>query len=97
MRKELDISRKNVKHLYGVQIYGYDRAKDVKKLTDAPFEIKPDKTFREWTKLKNYSYGNVKLDAAYEAKALEWLLKNIDYKTNKTLFWVVGNFNEFRF
>lgn len=89
--------KKNVKHLYGVQIAGYDRNKDIQNLTTAKYDLKLDKTYDYEKALKNFKFKDIELDAIYEAKAFEWLQKNIDYKTNKTLFWTVANFNEFRF
>jgi 1-aminocyclopropane-1-carboxylate deaminase/D-cysteine desulfhydrase-like pyridoxal-dependent ACC family enzyme len=89
--------KKNVKHLYGVQIAGYDRNKDIQNLTTAKYDLKLDKTYDYEKALKNFRFKDIELDAIYEAKAFEWLQKNIDYKTNKTLFWTVANFNEFRF
>jgi 1-aminocyclopropane-1-carboxylate deaminase/D-cysteine desulfhydrase-like pyridoxal-dependent ACC family enzyme len=89
--------KKKVKHLIGVQIAGYDRNKDIQKLTTANYELVVDKTYPYEKAIKNFKFEDIELDAIYEAKAFEWLQNNIDYKTNKTLFWVVANFNEFRF
>jgi 1-aminocyclopropane-1-carboxylate deaminase/D-cysteine desulfhydrase-like pyridoxal-dependent ACC family enzyme len=36
------------------------------------------------------------LDPVYEAKGYNWMIKNIDYKHEKTLFWVVGDSSYFR-
>ena len=30
------------------------------------------------------------MDDIYEGKAYDWLLKNIDYKNEKTMMWLVG-------
>jgi len=78
-----------------VQIAGYDRMKTIKELV--PFVSFMD--FRQ-VKYKKYPYHKeviVKfndteyLDPIYEAKAYDWMINNIDYKKEQTLFWIVGN------
>lgn len=90
---------KKVGKVIGIQIHGYDRNKTIKKFTNGDYKLIPDKTYKEWTLLKNYQYENLELDAVYESRAFEWLIKRsgIDYKNSKTLFWIVANFNGFRF
>lgn len=93
--------KKEVGRIIGVQVHGYDRNKEIRKLTNADYELEVDETYkkRDWTLLKNCNYEGIELDALYEARAFEWLKdrSGIDIKKNKILFWVVGNFNEFRF
>jgi 1-aminocyclopropane-1-carboxylate deaminase/D-cysteine desulfhydrase-like pyridoxal-dependent ACC family enzyme len=93
--------KKKIKRVIGVQVHGYDRNKEVKGFTSADYELVVDSTYKEkdWTLLKNYNYKGIELDAMYEARAFEWLKKrsSIDFKTNKILFWIVGNINEYRF
>jgi 1-aminocyclopropane-1-carboxylate deaminase/D-cysteine desulfhydrase-like pyridoxal-dependent ACC family enzyme len=89
--------KKKVGSLVGVQIAGYDRNKKIKSFTNAPYVLEIDKTFPYEKTLKNYKFGSVELDAVYEAKAFEWLINNIDYKEKLTLFWIIANFNSYRF
>ena len=78
-----------------VQIAGYDRIKTIKELV--PFINFID--FKQ-VKYKKYLYHKeliIKfndteyLDPIYEAKAYDWMINNIDYKKERTLFWIVGN------
>jgi 1-aminocyclopropane-1-carboxylate deaminase/D-cysteine desulfhydrase-like pyridoxal-dependent ACC family enzyme len=83
------------KNVIAVQIAGYDRMKTIKELVPFTSFI----NFKQ-VKYKKYPYQKeliVKfndteyLDPVYEAKAYDWMINNIDYKNEKTLFWIVGN------
>lgn len=89
-----------------VQIAGYDRQKTVHKIFDTvldhdgadggrsypEYEYVADTTY-PYSRQLNIKFNSLGeyLDPVYEAKAYVWMLKNIDYKHEKTLFWLVGN------
>jgi hypothetical protein len=36
------------------------------------------------------------LDWTFESKAHEWMINNINYKNDSTLFWIIGSYNNFK-
>lgn len=95
---------KKVKNIYIVQVAGYDRTETISKIIyndNIDLDI-PEYNFIKYTKhqyhhkLKTKITDEFVLDNIYESKAYDWLLDNIDYKNEKTLFWVVGNCNSVR-
>lgn len=85
-----------IKKITLVQISGYDRKKLINKLVghryffDRPeYHFVVDKTY-PYTKWLEVDCG-FEMDGRYEAKAYDWMIKNIDYKNEKTLFWIIGN------
>lgn len=48
-----------------------------------------EKGFKYESKLYK-SFDNIELHPNYEAKTFNWLINNIDYHKEKTLFWIVG-------
>jgi len=92
-----------VKRVIVVQISGYDRQSTLKKIfyTSDPkgdwnkrprYEYVADKTYpySKQLKIKLNRLGEY-LDPVYEAKGYDWMMKNINVKNEKTLFWIVGN------
>ena len=43
-----------------------------------------------YSKAFNFEIEGEYMDDIYEGKAYDWLLKNIDYKNEKTMMWLVG-------
>ena len=43
-----------------------------------------------YSKSFNFEIEGEYMDDIYEGKAYDWLLKNIDYKNEKTMMWLVG-------
>ena len=60
------------------------------------FEYHADKKYPHHKKVKRYITDDFQLDQIYEAKVYEWMLRKVDYKNEKTVFWVVGNANFYR-
>ena len=94
--KGLKKYNKKPKRVIGVQIAGYDRKNVIKKILgedEVEYEFYIDKTY-PYSKKVNVMFNiNEDLDCIYESKAYDWMMKNIDIKNNKTLFWIVGNSN----
>ena len=53
-----------------------------------PFEMIAHKA--PYSKSMNFKIEGEYIDDIYEGKAYDWLLKNIDYKKEKTMMWLVG-------
>lgn len=83
------------KRIIGIQIANTDRRKTINDLLPFMFHVNYD--FILYNELPYSKFlvmkmnDNEYLDPIYEAKAFSWMLKNIDYKKEKTLFWIVGN------
>lgn len=90
---------KRVANVVGIQIAGYDRTKVIQGLIkeDLPYQLLLSKDY-PYSKHVKMSVDSIRLDPLYEAKAYDYMKKymNIDFKSHKTLFWVVGNSNEVR-
>ena len=87
-----------------VQISGFDRRNTIRKILDLSnvehpypqYQYVADKTY-PYSKHLNVNLNNTEnLDPVYEAKGYNWMIKNVDYKNEKTLFWIVGNSLYFR-
>lgn len=89
--------KKNVKHIYLVCT-----APNRKKLIDgtlSKYGISYDYTMIDLFHRKGFKYEDrlfqeidgIRLHPNYEAKSYNWLKKNIDYKNEKTLLWIVGS------
>jgi hypothetical protein len=88
--------KKKVQKVYVIQISDKDRRKTIERWVE-PFEnyiYIRDKSYDYNTKV-NIKLGDIELDSIYEAKAWDWMIKNIDIN-QKTLFWIVGNQNKVR-
>jgi 1-aminocyclopropane-1-carboxylate deaminase/D-cysteine desulfhydrase-like pyridoxal-dependent ACC family enzyme len=80
-----------------VQIAGYDRRETLHKIfrilnvRHPEYEYVADKTYPYSKNLYIKLNDTEMLDPVYEAKAYEWMIKHINYRNEKTLFWLVGN------
>ena len=87
----------NPKRVIIVQISGYDRQNMLHKIFNVldlgypHYEYVADTTYPYSKNLYIKLNNTEMLDPVYEAKAYEWMIKNIDYKNEKTLFWIIGN------
>jgi 1-aminocyclopropane-1-carboxylate deaminase/D-cysteine desulfhydrase-like pyridoxal-dependent ACC family enzyme len=92
------VFQKRVGQIIGVQIHGIDRTKEIETLTSTKPKLVVDRSYvkKDWTLLRDYRYGSIELDALYEARAFEWVKRNIDFGNHRTLFWIVANANAFR-
>jgi 1-aminocyclopropane-1-carboxylate deaminase/D-cysteine desulfhydrase-like pyridoxal-dependent ACC family enzyme len=82
------------KRIVVVQIAGFDRRREINART--AYEFIEDTTYLYSRRLP-CSYEGLELDDRYESKAFEWLVRNgLCGNNQKTLFWVIGNFNELR-
>jgi 1-aminocyclopropane-1-carboxylate deaminase/D-cysteine desulfhydrase-like pyridoxal-dependent ACC family enzyme len=98
------IFNKKVKRFIGIQISGYDRTKEINEILKR-FDIKPNykfcinDTYKYSKKVNATVASTIELNKVYEAKAYEYFLKNKERigikETEKSLFWVVANNNEF--
>jgi 1-aminocyclopropane-1-carboxylate deaminase/D-cysteine desulfhydrase-like pyridoxal-dependent ACC family enzyme len=82
------------KRVIGVQIAGYDRTDVVNRILDQDtidYEFYPDKTYAYSKHLTLFFNDREFLDKIYEAKAYDFMMRNIDVKNNKVLFWIVGD------
>lgn len=87
------------KKIVGVQIAGHDRNKVIRSISGdrlCEYEYIRDKTYAYSRKVKIKFNKSEFMDPVYEAKAYDWMLKNLDYRNNKTLFWIVGNSSRVR-
>lgn len=85
---------KKIKNIYFVQISGYDRSDTVLSIvpeTIINYKFIIDKTYPYSTKVDARPLCGFSMDSIYEAKALVWMMRNVDYKKEKTLYWIVGN------
>ena len=85
--------KKNPKKIIGVYVGGTLRTinKNIKNYLDVDIDyelIKYEKPYSTEVHIDNTFF-----DPIYEAKAYDWLLKNIDTQKNKVLLWVVGKRN----
>jgi len=89
---------KKVKNIYIVHVSGKDRQETIDKIAPgAEYKYYADKTYKiHHIKRRVRVREDFYLDSIYEAKAYEWMLKNVYYDSEKTLFWVVGNANFYR-
>lgn len=89
----LEIYNIRPKKIIAIQIAGHDRTRsiDFMQNTGIEYEYIPDKTYayskHVSIKLNQKEY----LDPIYEAKAFDYMIKHIDIKGKKVLFWIVGN------
>jgi len=87
----------NPKRVIGIQTAGFDRTKDIDnalpfEYKDVKYEFIIDKTYKYAKRLKKVIEGtDIQLSPIYESKAYEYAVKNDLLKTNKDLFWIVGN------
>lgn len=87
---------KKVGKIICVQISGVDRRKRVKQLAPGVQYTYVSSKRHPYSKRLKIDFEGIDFDGIYEAKCFEWLLENINYDDNKTLFWIVSNFNDFR-
>ena len=74
-----------------VQIAGFDRTKLIRRLTARSFEHVADKRYA-YSKLVRRRAGSITLDPVYEAKAHDWMLRELQLRRDgSTLFWLVGD------
>ena len=86
---------KKVGKTYLIQIAGHHRDKTIKEVEAAiqisfDYEFIPDKTYA-YKKHVAPKFGGGVFDPIYEGKAYEYMLKHLDIKDKKVLFWIVGN------
>ncbi len=89
---------KQIAKISVVHVSGRDRQDKIKEIAgnDILFKYHEDIKISHHKKVKRFITHVFELDQIYEAKVYEWLLRRGDYKTEKTLFWVVGNANSYR-
>ena len=88
---------KQIKKVYVVHISGMDRNEKIHEIAGyVPYIYVKGTGFRYHRKVKVNISDRFALDEIYEAKAFDWMNKNIDTRKEKTLFWCVGNANAYR-
>ena len=88
---------KKIKKVYVVHISGEDRNKKIKEIAGyVPYIYVQGTGYKYPQKVKAKITDDFELDYIYEAKAYDWMNKNIDTRKEKTLFWCVGNANFYR-
>ena len=89
---------KKIKNIYVVHVSGKDRRSVIESIAPGvDYVYKADETYENHHLKRNVMVDrDFYLDKIYEAKTYEWMLKNIYYDSQKTLFWVVGNANYYR-
>jgi 1-aminocyclopropane-1-carboxylate deaminase/D-cysteine desulfhydrase-like pyridoxal-dependent ACC family enzyme len=88
---------KKVKTIYVVHISGEERRNDIRKIEDSvPYIYVKGTGYRYGQPVKQTVAEKLELDCIYEAKAYDWMIKHIDSKKERTLFWCVGNANYYR-
>jgi 1-aminocyclopropane-1-carboxylate deaminase/D-cysteine desulfhydrase-like pyridoxal-dependent ACC family enzyme len=88
---------KKIEKIWVVHISGEDRRNDIRKIEDSvPFIYVKGTGYHYGEPISVTVDGRLNLDSIYESKAFDWLTKNFDYRTEKTLFWCVGNANFYR-
>ena len=85
----LEKFNKKPKHVYGVYV-GKDPTPTLMRYYFLPQFVLVKSPYSYGTELKFYESL---FDPIYEAKAYDWILRNLDYKNNKVLFWVIGKRN----
>ena len=92
------------KHIVGVQISGYDRTKQLRKilgddLDRVPWELKISKEFNYHTPCNIWLPEGTRLDVLYESKCMSYVrnFMSDELKDKKVLFWLVGNSSAVRF
>jgi 1-aminocyclopropane-1-carboxylate deaminase/D-cysteine desulfhydrase-like pyridoxal-dependent ACC family enzyme len=90
--------KKKIPNIYVIHVSGRDRVPDIREISgeDIDFEYDADKKYPHHKKVKRNITDDFQLDQIYEAKIYEWMLRKVDYKNEKTVFWVVGNANFYR-
>lgn len=88
---------KKVKNIYSICV-GPTREKQIAKYFETvynddvtrynPFQMIAHKA--PYTKGYDFKVNGEYIDDLYEGKAVDWLMKNIDYKNESTLVWLVG-------
>lgn len=92
------------KKIFIVQIAGYNRQNTLHRIFNRlkitlpypKYEFVADNTYPYSRQLDRKLNDTENLDPVYAAKAYDWMIKNIDYKNEKTLLWIVGNSMFFR-
>lgn len=89
--------KKQIDRIWVVHISGEDRRNEINKIEDSVLYFYVKGTGYPYGKeVKVTVDGKLNLDSIYEAKAYDWMTKNIDYRKERTLFWCVGNANYYR-
>jgi len=89
--------RKNIEMIYVVHISGQDRRNEIRKIEGGvPYIYVRGTGYKYGEEVKITVDVQLNLDSIYEAKAYDWMMKSIDYRNRKTLFWCVGNANFYR-
>jgi hypothetical protein len=77
--------------IFCVQIAGYDRTETIHKIAGKiDYEYVMDKTY-PYTTLLDRTFTGIRFDPRYEAKAWEWMTKNLDKLGSRPMFWIIGN------
>ena len=89
---------KRIPKIHLVHVSGRDREDDIREICGVgiDFEYYADTKYPHHKKVKRVIKDDFQLDQIYESKAYEWMLRKVDYKNEKTVFWVVGNANYYR-
>jgi 1-aminocyclopropane-1-carboxylate deaminase/D-cysteine desulfhydrase-like pyridoxal-dependent ACC family enzyme len=89
---------KHIPKIHIVHVSDRDREDKIKEIAgdDILYKYDTDKKYPFHTKVDMSITDNFKLDHIYEAKIYKWMLRKVDYKKEKTVFWVVGNANYYR-
>ncbi len=87
---------KKPKKIYLIQISGYSRVKEIEDAEQAlnikfpSFDFIIDKTYK-YNKRVRLAFGGGYMDPIYESKAYDYMLKHLEYKGKKVLFWIIGD------
>lgn len=88
---------KKIKKIHVVHISGEDRRNDINEIEGGvPYLYVKGTGYKYSQKVKVKITEDFELDYIYEAKAYDWMKKNIDTRKEKVLFWCVGNANYYR-
>lgn len=94
---------KNIKHIIGIQISGYDRTKTIDSILENDnkeyeYELRISKDYPYSKKLNRALSDYITFDRVYEAKAFDYMMKYMrDEIRNKSVcFWIVGDSSKVR-
>jgi 1-aminocyclopropane-1-carboxylate deaminase/D-cysteine desulfhydrase-like pyridoxal-dependent ACC family enzyme len=89
------------RRIIGIQVTGFDKRKLIDSLVQPDilmdYQFVLDTSFPYSREVQVKFNEHESLDPIYEAKAFLWLLKNIDFRKQTTLFWVIGNSRPIRY
>lgn len=96
--KGLKKYNKKIPHVHVVHVSGRDRTDKINEIAGDEIQYEYDAVTKisHHKRVDRFIREGFQLDQIYEAKVYDWMFKNVDYKNEKTLFWVVGNANFYR-